>query len=216
VPTRQVSLEDLRSEALAALVSVKTGNGLDEQTRALLRLAVHAAALDADGTREIAESALDAGAEPAQLIETLVLMAGIGMHSLLEGCLGLGEVLRERASPMMSAGFDEGRARLWRRHVEADPFWSRDTPEFVETLLRLSPEGYEAFFAFVAVPWKTRALRAVTKELIALAVDATPSHRYLPGFRQHLATLIHFGVGRAAILEALEIAAAAPPHRGVW
>jgi alkylhydroperoxidase/carboxymuconolactone decarboxylase family protein YurZ len=215
VSTDPVSLEDIRSEALAALHSVPAGQGLDERTRALLRLAVHAAALDADGTRTMAESALEAGADPEQLIETLVLVAGIGMHSLLEGCLGLGEVLRDRADPVMTAELDEGRARLWSQYVETDPYWSRDTPDFVETLLRLSPDGYQAFFAFVGVPWRTRALRTVTKELIALAVDATPSHRYLPGLSLHLDTLIRFGVGREAILEALEIAADAPPHRGV-
>jgi alkylhydroperoxidase/carboxymuconolactone decarboxylase family protein YurZ len=215
VSSSQVSLEDIRSEALATLGSVEPGQGLDERTRALLRLAVHAAALDADGTRAMAESALDAGVDSEQLTETLVLVSGIGMHSLLEGCLALGEALRDRANPVMNAEFDEGRDRLWKQYVETDPYWSHETPDFVETLLRLSPEAYQAFFAFVAVPWRTRALRVVTKELIALAVDATPSHRYLPGLRLHLATLIRFGVGRAAILEALEIAADAPPHRGV-
>jgi alkylhydroperoxidase/carboxymuconolactone decarboxylase family protein YurZ len=215
VVSSEVTLEDIRAQALVALHAVQDGEGLDERTRALLRLAVHATALDAEGTRTMAESALDAGAGPEQLIETLVLVSGIGMHSLLESCVTLGASLRDRADPMMTAELDQGRARLWDQYVEHDRYWSRDTPEFVDTLLRLSPDAYQAFFGFVAVPWKTRALRAVTKELLALAVDATPSHRYLPGLQLHLAALIGFGVGRTAILETLEIAADAPPHRGV-
>jgi DNA-binding FadR family transcriptional regulator len=50
---------------------------------------------------------------------------------------------------------------------------------------------------------------------MCLAVDATPTHRYLPGVRLHIERAVELGVGRASIREALAIAARAPLHRGV-
>jgi alkylhydroperoxidase/carboxymuconolactone decarboxylase family protein YurZ len=64
------------------------------------------------------------------------------------------------------------------------------------------------------LPWKTGALRARTKELISLAVDSTPARRYLPGMRLHIAHAIDLGAGKTTILQALDIAAQAPLHRG--
>jgi hypothetical protein len=48
-----------------------------------------------------------------------------------------------------------------------------------------------------------------------MAGDATPSHRYLPGMRLHLANAVRRGAGRTAILHALDLAAEAPAHPGV-
>jgi alkylhydroperoxidase/carboxymuconolactone decarboxylase family protein YurZ len=52
------------------------------------------------------------------------------------------------------------------------------------------------------------------KELAAIACDAAPSHRFRPGFRVHLKNAIKLGLGRIAIFQALDIAAAAPAHPG--
>jgi hypothetical protein len=65
------------------------------------------------------------------------------------------------------------------------------------------------------VPWRTRALRGWVKELMSMATHATPTHRYLPGMRLHLTNAVRLGAGRAGILHALDIAAAAPSHPGV-
>ena len=70
------------------------------------------------------------------------------------------------------------------------------------------------FFEYCAIPWRSGTVRARIKELAALACDAAPSHRFRPGFRVHLKNAIALGVGRHAILQALDIAAAAPEHRG--
>jgi alkylhydroperoxidase/carboxymuconolactone decarboxylase family protein YurZ len=65
------------------------------------------------------------------------------------------------------------------------------------------------------VPWKSGHLPVLTKELISMAADASPTHRYLPGMRLHLANAIRLGAGRAAIAQVLDIAAAAPGHSGI-
>jgi alkylhydroperoxidase/carboxymuconolactone decarboxylase family protein YurZ len=214
-----VSLEEVRSAALELLDGADEGERLDELTAALIALAVRASvtALDVDGTRAYAERALDLGATPEQVHETLMLVSGLGIHTLMEGSRCVADVLRSRGQGL-SAPLDKHRACLWDRHVGSDPYWDTFEPQvpgFLDALLRLSPEAFEAFFAYCAVPWRTGALRAVTKELISIAADATPTHRYLPGLRLHVTNAVAVGAGRAAILETLDIAAAAPIHRGV-
>jgi alkylhydroperoxidase/carboxymuconolactone decarboxylase family protein YurZ len=216
----ELSLKDIRAEVVRRLDSAEDGESLDDQTAALIAMAVRASVtvLDMDGTREYAREALNLGATPDQLHEALVLVSGLGVHTLMEGTRCLAEVMRLREHPELDAPLDERRARLWGSYVGEDRYWSTfeaEVPGFLDSLLRLSPEAFEAFFIYCAVPWKTGTLPAVTKELISLAADATPSHRYLPGLRLHVGNAVGLGVGRAAILQTLDIAAAAPSHRGV-
>ena len=90
-----------------------------------------------------------------------------------------------------------------------------ELPEFFESLLRMSPNTFVAFFDYCAVPWKSRALRTVTKELLSLAADSTPTHRYKPGFLLHLKNALDLGAGARIIREILDISAEAPVHHGV-
>lgn len=201
------------------LDGVGRGDPLDAASAALIALGVSASlpALDSAATREHARAALDAGADAEQISETLMLVAGLGVHSLMQGARDLQAVLDERGET--EAGpFDRRRQALWDKHVGTDPYWEefeRQVPGFLDALLRQSPESFEAFFAICAVPWKMGRLPARTKELIALATDSMPAHTYLPGVRIHVLGALKTGAGRLAIEEAIEIGAAAPPHQGV-
>jgi alkylhydroperoxidase/carboxymuconolactone decarboxylase family protein YurZ len=215
-----VSLDDARAEALTLLEGVADGEPLDAATAALVALGVSASAasLDAAGTRRHAERALEAGATAEQVHEAVVLVSGLGVHSLMEGSRTVADLLRERGDAAIDAPLDDRRAQLWAAHVDGDPYWAsfeQAVPGFLDALVRLSPEAFAAFFAYCRVPWETGALRAVTKELISVAADGSSTHRYLPGLRLHVANAVALGAGRRAVLEALDIAAAAPGHEGV-
>jgi alkylhydroperoxidase/carboxymuconolactone decarboxylase family protein YurZ len=215
---RLVRLADVQETAEKLLAPVPEGEPLDPLTGALVRLAVNASVctLDPTGTDEAIAGALDAGATAEQVHETLVLVSALGVHTLMEGSRRLSAVLRERGVPAQPETAD--RTALRARFQGDDPYWAAfeaEVPGFLDALLEHSPEAYEAFFAYCAVPWTTRAVRAPAKELISLACDASPTHRYLPGLRLHLANAVHLGVGAAAVREVLRIAAAAPSHPGI-
>lgn len=214
-----VTLARVREEAHELLAEIPDGDDLDQLTIALIRLAVRASvtALDGSGTDLAIREALDVGATPAQVHETLVVVSGLGVHTLMEGSRRVAKALHERGHPL-DGPLDAERTALRDRLQGTDPYWvdfERELPGFLDSLLRLSPEAYEAFFAYCAVPWRTGAVRGRTKELMSMATDATPTHRYLPGMRLHLANAVRLGAGRTAILHALDIAAAAPTHPGV-
>jgi alkylhydroperoxidase/carboxymuconolactone decarboxylase family protein YurZ len=137
---------------------------------------------------------------------------------LLEGSRRVADILREHGDPNIDAPLDPRRQELWARFVGNDPYWNlmeREVPGFLDALVRLSPDAFEAFFQYCAVPWRSKALPAVTKELISMAADATPAHRYMPGMRLHLLNAIQHGAGKTAIIQTLDIAARAPLHVGV-
>jgi alkylhydroperoxidase/carboxymuconolactone decarboxylase family protein YurZ len=213
-----VSLSDLRKVALEMLDGVHDGAPLPQDWAALVAVGTAAAvtSLDRVALETAIDRALAAGATLAQVQETISLVSGLGVHSLMVSFTSLAE--RARAAGVIDdAPLDDHRQALWDRHVGDDPFWtgfSMELPGFLDAMLRLSPDQFVAFFDYCAVPWKSGAVRARCKELIALASDATPTHRFLPGFRLHLRNAIALGAGRAEILQALDIAAAAPPHSG--
>ncbi|WP_185267512.1 carboxymuconolactone decarboxylase family protein [Halopseudomonas xiamenensis] len=215
-----LTLDSIHRVVQEIVKDVKEGEPLSELDAVLVGLAVRASpsALDVVGVDKYVRLALDAGATSAQVHETLVLVSGLGVHTLMAGSPIVASVLLERNDPLMLEPFDSQRQKLWSTYIGNDPFWNsmeREVPGFLESLLRQSPDAFEAFFQYCAVPWKTAALRAYIKELISLAVDASPTHRFLPGLRLHLANALQLGVGRKAILQTLAIAAAAPAHEGV-
>jgi alkylhydroperoxidase/carboxymuconolactone decarboxylase family protein YurZ len=215
-----ITVDAVRAEALTLLDGVGEGEDLDARAAALIGLAVHASvsALDGEGIEQKIRQSLDAGATSAQVHETLVVVSGLGVHTLMEGSRRVAAILRERGDTSLDGPLDDNRAALRTRLQGDDPYWhdfEREVPGFLDALLRLSPEAYEAFFAYCAVPWRTGTVRGQVKELMSMASDATPTHRYLPGMRMHLANAVRLGAGRNAVLQALDIAAAAPLHPGV-
>lgn len=212
-----LTLRDLRQLAEHALPDGGDGEPLDSVGVSLIELgvAVSVTSLDRKLIERTIASAFAAGASAQQIQEVVSLVSGLGVHSLMI------------AAPMILAqsGEVDGRARpldprqkaLWDQYVGTDPFWAEfegELPGFLDAMLRLSSEQFVAFFDYCAVPWRSGSVPAQIKELIAMASDATPTHRFLPGFRIHLRNAIKLGAGRAAILSALDIAAAGPVHVG--
>jgi alkylhydroperoxidase/carboxymuconolactone decarboxylase family protein YurZ len=215
-----ITVEEIQQEAVKMLAEVQDGEDLDEQTQALIGLGVRAAVttMDVEGTRLWAGRALDLGASPEQVHEVLALVSGLGVHTFFEGSRQLMGLLADRGDPLAAEPADNPRRELWDRYVGTDAYWARlegEIPGFLDALNRLSPHAFEAFFQYCSLPRKTKALRSLTKELISIAADASPTHRYLPGMRLHVLNALDLGAGRLAILRALSIAAESPEHHGV-
>ncbi len=214
-----ISIADLREEADVLTASIADGEPLDAQGTALVTLAVSASvtALDRSAVAAAITQSFEAGASPAQVQEILALTSGLGVHTLMVTAKEVLEAASARGLIDAEAPLDADRQALWDRHVGSDPFWtgfSAELPGFLEAMLRLSPDLFTGFFDYCAIPWRSGTVRARIKELAAMACDAAPSHRFRPGFRVHLKNAIALGIGRRAILQALDIAAAAPEHRG--
>lgn len=204
-------LDDVREQAEALLAEAPELPELDERTALLVDYAVATAttALDAAAIRAGTTAALRAGVEPDLLVEILLLVSALGMHTLHEGVI---ELRRHVEPPRRETGElrgrHEGRTRYWERFEE-------ELPGFLDGLARWSPGGYAAFLEYCATPVQTGRLGRLERELIWLAIDATPTHRYLPGLRFHVGCAVRLGASRAQVLGTLERAVAGPAHTGV-
>ncbi|GAB3378514.1 carboxymuconolactone decarboxylase family protein [Amycolatopsis echigonensis] len=78
-----------------------------------------------------------------------------------------------------------------------NPFW--------EGLLSLDPDFFDAYREFSAVPWRKGVLEPKIKELIYTAIDASTTHLYEPGLRQHIRNALGYGATKEEIMEVLEL-----------
>jgi len=204
-------LADVRREAEALLAGAPLLPELDARTGALVDYAVATAttSLDSAAIRRCTAAALAAGIDGELLVEVLLLVSALGMHTLHEGIIELG---RHVAPPPADPG------DLRRRHEGGTSYWTRferEVPGFLDGLARWSPDGYAAFLEYCATPVRLGRLGRLERELVWLAVDGTPTHRYLPGLRFHVACAVSLGGSRGQVLGALDRAASAPGHDGV-
>jgi alkylhydroperoxidase/carboxymuconolactone decarboxylase family protein YurZ len=94
------------------------------------------------------------------------------------------------------------RQRGLREHfVETRGYWN----SFWDGLLTLDPDFFEAYLGFSAVPWKRGVLESKVKELIYTAIDASTTHLYEPGLRQHIQNAIGYGATKEEIMEVFEL-----------
>ena len=104
---------------------------------------------------------------------------------------------RPSASAALKADFEAKRG-YWH------PFW--------DGLLELDPDFFEAYVGFSAHPWEHGVLEPKVKELIYTAFDASATHMYVPGLRQHIENALGYGATPAEVMEVFELASTLGIH----
>jgi len=96
---------------------------------------------------------------------------------------------------------DERQRRVREEFIDARGYWN----EFWDGLLKLDPDFFEAYLQFSGVPWRNGTLEPKLKELIYIAIDASTTHLYEPGLRQHIQNALRHGATRDEIMEVYEL-----------
>lgn len=197
-------------DQLLAENGLADGEALSALDHALIKLglACSVTAMNQQTIDTAIDQAFAVGATPIQAQEMVSVVAGLGVHSLMVSATSILESAMRNGFDI-AGPFNDDEQRLWDAKIGTDPFWTsmeQELPGFLHAMLRLSPDQFIAFFDFCAVPWKTRSVSARVKELAAMACDATPSHRFLPGFRLHFFNAVNLGAGRKAVKECLALA----------
>jgi alkylhydroperoxidase/carboxymuconolactone decarboxylase family protein YurZ len=204
------SLEGLRQldpgfvaayERLAA-VPWCTGQ-LEPKVKELVCIAVDAAAthLYAPGVREHIRRALEHGATTEEIVEVLQLTSTLGIHSCTIGVPLLLEVLAESGDAAFPP-LGERQERLKADFEAKRGYWH----SFWDGLLALDPDFFEAYLEFSSHPWTNGVLEPKVKELVYTAFDASATHLYVPGLRQHVKNALALGATPAEIMEVFELA----------
>jgi alkylhydroperoxidase/carboxymuconolactone decarboxylase family protein YurZ len=181
---------------------------LEPRIKALLLLSVDAAAThrNASGVREDIELALRHGATPAEIMEVLELTSTLGIHAcncgvpiLLEELEAAGQGIDLDAP--LTARQEEIKADFTARRGYWNDFWNG--------LLRLDAEFFAAYTDFSAHAWERGTLEPKVRELVYTAFDASATHMFEPGLRQHIRNAIAYGATKEEIMEVLELASGA-------
>jgi alkylhydroperoxidase/carboxymuconolactone decarboxylase family protein YurZ len=208
-PALELMLE-LDPDFLAAYVELasvpwRTG-ALEPKVKEFMYIAVDGAAthLYEPGLRQHIRRAIELGATKEELLEVLQLTATMGIHSCTVGVPILVEALGERdpAPPT------ERQAALKAEFTRNRGYWNA----FWDGLLELDPDFFEAYTAYSSLPWTAGVLEPKVKELVYTAFDASATHMYLPGLKQHVENALAYGATPAEIMEVFELAVPIGAH----
>jgi alkylhydroperoxidase/carboxymuconolactone decarboxylase family protein YurZ len=194
-------------EAFSELAAVpQRSTALDPKVKEFVCLAVDAAAthLFVPGIREHVRRALELGATKEELLEVLQLTSTLGIHASTVGVPLLLDALGDREPPAL----DDRRAALKADFESKRGYWH----EFWDGLLELDPDFFEAYVEFSSYPWTNGVLEPKIKELIYTAFDASATHMYVPGLRQHIENALAYGATPAEVMEVFELASTIGIH----
>jgi alkylhydroperoxidase/carboxymuconolactone decarboxylase family protein YurZ len=177
---------------------------LEPKVKALVQLSVDAAAthLYGPGVRHHLIRALELGATAAEIIETLELTATMGIHACNVGVPILLEELAAAGRPLETRPLTAREEEVMADFIAKRGYWN----DFWDGILRLDAEFFAAYTAFSAWSWEHGVLEPKVKELIYTAFDASATHMFLPGLRQHIRNAIAYGATREEIMEVFELA----------
>jgi alkylhydroperoxidase/carboxymuconolactone decarboxylase family protein YurZ len=201
-----------RALAAAAADAGAVGAGLSERLRELVFIAVNASTttLYEPGIREHMTRALAVGVPAEQIVEVLELISVIGIHSCAIGVPILLEEL-PGGRQLLAADLPPELARIKDDFVRDRGYWS----PLWDGLLRLAPDFFHAYLQFSSIPWLSGTMSPKEKELIYIAVNASTTHLYLPGLRQHMRNAIGYGATRDEIVSVLRLTTLIGVHSAV-
>ena len=189
----------------------KSGH-LEPKVREFIYIAVDGAVshLYERGLKRHMEFALEAGATREELLQVVQLTCST-MHETHE--LGMGVLVDElkRRQPAIEADLadlSDEQQRLKRQFIDEVGYW----PACGNALLRFAPQFVEGFLKFRSVAWSEGPLEPKIKELIGLAIGASPTILYEPAVRAHTQRALRYGATPEEISEVLQLAGAVAIH----
>lgn len=178
---------------------------LAPKVKALILLAVDSAAshLHGPGAADDVRRALALGATPPEILETLELTSTMGIHAANTGVPILLEELAAAGRPIdMELPLTERQEQIKAEFTAKRGYWN----EFWDGFLRLDAEFFATYTALSSHPWEHGPLEPKVKEFIYCAFDASATHMFAPGLRQHVANAIRYGATAAELMEVFELA----------
>ena len=183
----------------------RTGR-LEPKVKEFVYIAIDGAAthLYEPGLRIHIRKALEYGATKEELVEVFQLTSTLGIHASTVGVPILLEAMGDAPLPAR----DERREALRADFVAKRGYWH----EFWDGMLALDPDFFQAYLDFSSLPWSQGVLEPKVKELIYIAFDASATHMYIPGLKQHVENALALGAAPEEIMEVFEIASVIGIH----
>lgn len=173
---------------------------LDPKEKALIHLGLRAAVTQGypEGIRFYIQLALDEGATVAEVKEVFELVAPLGIHATMEGM----EVVEEETDfPEKTEAERDEMEQIKQQFEEDRGYWS----EIWGPTLRADYKFLDMYTRLSAYPHNEGVLDPKLHELIWIAIDASTTHLYMPGMRNHVRNAIDYGATAEELVELIEL-----------
>lgn len=198
--------------AYAKLSSVpwRPDSVLSPKVKELLYIAIDSSTthMFVDGLRLHIRNALGYGATADEIMEVFQLTSVLGVHTVAMGVPALVGAMQATGHAAETGDLTPRQEKLKADYIAARGFW----PELWDSVLKLSPDYFEAYSEFAAVPWKHGTLDPKIKEFIYIAIDSATTHLYEPGTRIHMENALKLGATPAEIMEVLALTSVLGVH----
>ncbi|MBI3968475.1 MAG: carboxymuconolactone decarboxylase family protein [Chloroflexi bacterium] len=178
---------------------------LEPKIKELIYVAIDASTthLYEPGLRQHVRNALGYGATKEEIMEVYELVSVLGIHTCTMGVPVLLDELRQagRGAEVDGVALTERQRELKESFTRERGYWN----PFWEGLLVLDSSFFEAYLNLSATPWRNGTLEPKIKELIYVAIDASTTHLYEPGLRQHVRNALGYGATKEEIMEVYEL-----------
>ncbi|OZI49597.1 carboxymuconolactone decarboxylase family protein [Bordetella genomosp. 4] len=195
----------LHEAASAFWQSAMSQDALTPRMRELVLVALHSTvtSLNAQGTQRHIRRALEAGAEPADVMDVLVTIAPTANHALY---FAVPVLMRELKAAGKDAEYPPPTPQA--QQIKDDFIRTRGVwLEQREAIFRLMPEYFAALSKLSTASWTHGSLTRKERELIAIAIDCVVTHMFEPGLAMHIRCALEHGATRQEILDVFQLAA---------
>lgn len=161
------------------------------------------------GLRNHIGHALEVGATEGEVLEAVAIASTLGSRTYFEGYAVLAEELEARGLLEKNEELtDAQRAVKETFKVGEEDFWS----EGYENALRIDPEGLKTFADWYRAPLTGNNIGQKDKELLWLALFASPTTAYAPGIQEHMKKALDLGATKEEIISVLELVSVIGVH----
>lgn len=176
---------------------------LAPKIKELIYVAINASTthLNEPALRAHVANALRYGAAPAEIMEVFRLVSVLGIHTMVFSMPLLLTLLSSRGAPVDLEELPPRERAIREGYLSARGFWN---PNW-DGMLALAPEFTAAH---IMMGDRTRAsgpLEPKIKEFVWIAVDASTTHLFEHGVRNHMTAALKFGATVEEIVEVLEL-----------
>lgn len=149
----------------------------------------------------------DLGATKEELMEVFAITSTIGTPTYTVGIPILREALLQKGIDIAAEELTDKQKELKERWIKENGFWSYD----MDSILKLDTEMFEGYMDYVGAS-ANGALDPKTRELVYIAVNASPTALNTYSMELHIKKALEIGVTKEEIIEVFELVACLGIH----
>lgn len=196
--------EDILS-AYSSLSSVPHKKGyLDSKTKGMIYVAIDASVTQmyTPGLESHMRHGIkDLGITREEMLEVLAITSTVGASTYLAGIPVLVRVLKRHGEDIPGQELTEQQKKWKEQFLAEQDFWDSEW----DNILKLDEEMFTCYSDYIRASLQRNVLNPKTRELICIAVNASPTTLNMERVEQHMEKAFSYGASKNEILEVLEI-----------